>query len=143
MEASVREQRLDLWHGGAPGRVQGDLLLPPTITGVLGMGQAATQQGLGRVVSFADRVYVTTDRRIARAAAANWARRFPNGGRGTLYRVVLDDVALELDADLPRGPFECFQVERAIVGSVAEVDVDPDDPQHAQALLEFIGRIPR
>lgn len=56
------------FHGGVPGLVPGDLLLPPDTTGaertltadVLGMGGRARR----------DRVYVTTGREVARVYAA-------------------------------------------------------------------------
>ncbi|MET9819621.1 hypothetical protein [Streptomyces sp. NPDC006355] len=56
------------FHGGVPGLVRGDLLLPPVVTGVertltadvLAMGGQARR----------DRVYVTTGREVARVYAA-------------------------------------------------------------------------
>lgn len=66
------------WHGGAPGRRPGDLLLPPTVTGTSrALTVTALDSGVDPALVRADRVHLTTDRAVARAYAAcvRWAER--------------------------------------------------------------------
>jgi hypothetical protein len=68
-----------MYHGGMSGLRVGDLLLPPSVTGVGStVTEIAAAIGAGHVR--ADRVFVTSDRQVARAYAA----LKPNGA---LYRV--------------------------------------------------------
>ncbi|MDJ0349487.1 hypothetical protein [Cryobacterium sp. PH29-G1] len=88
-----------------------------------------------------DLVYVTTERELARAIAAHWAKRRNSQGRGWLYRVSLDDVDLAPDDDLPRGPFISFQAARVRVAAVFDRGVDPDNPRHVRELEKFVRLI--
>jgi len=103
------------------------------------MREEAVQQGLPKVISFTDRVYLTSAMDLARAVAANYWHR--SGRRGSLYRVELSAHPLELDRDLPRGPFICFETRAAVVSEVVEIDVDPDAAEHADVLRKFIAQI--
>jgi len=138
LNARVSGGRLRLWHGGAPGRRVGDLILPPNQTGAVSMAGATEALGFSNVTSRTDRVYTTTDREIGRAIAAYWGRRPPQQGRGWLYQVAVDEGGLELDEDIPRGPFVSFQSESARVVSIYDAGVDPDDPKYWRKLEAFV-----
>jgi len=84
-------------------------------------------------------VYITTEKHLALASAATWMSRAPGNGRGWLYRVEIDDdVELELDEDIPRGPFISFQLRRARISEVLDRGVDPHDPRHRVWLEKFV-----
>lgn len=137
----VREGRVRIWHGGAPDLRPGDLILPPASTGAESMRQESIDAEFRRVVTAPDLVYVTTERELARAIAAHWAKRRNSQGRGWLYRVSLDDVDLAPDDDLPCGPFISFQAARVRVAAVFDRGVDPDNPRHMRELEKFVRLI--
>lgn len=63
----VRMIRTDLWHGGAPGRAVGDLLLPPNVTDLLRTSAVlSVESGLSRLAHRRDRVYLAAGRELAR-----------------------------------------------------------------------------
>lgn len=141
LNQDVRDGKVRIWHGGAPGLVPGDLILPPSVTGAESMRQQSIDAGFRRVVTAPDLVYVTTERELARAIAAHWAKRRESRGRGWLYRVSIDDLDLEPDDDLPGGPFISFQAARVRVAAVLDRGVDPDSPRHVRELQKFIQLI--
>jgi hypothetical protein len=107
-----RDRRLDLllmeddrkpgrlWHGGAPGRRVGDLLLPPSGTGLARTHRSMSLgYGLTQIGQRDDRVYLTSDKELARAYAGMWTRQGGGMGGGSLYKVATDD-PLDPDADL-------------------------------------------
>lgn len=70
----MKDQRL--WHGGAPGLQPGDLLLPPSVTGVVTTAQWMAARGFDPHTHGVeadrmrlDRVYLTHDKDLARAYA--------------------------------------------------------------------------
>ena len=78
---------LRLWHGGAPGRRVGDLLLPPSKTGIASaVLQMSLEAGMPDISQRPDRVYVTTDRQLAEAWAGVWTPDGAKHGGGALYR---------------------------------------------------------
>ncbi|MCP2030350.1 hypothetical protein L1277_000414 [Okibacterium sp. HSC-33S16] len=100
-----------LWHGGAPGLVAGDLLLPPSET-MVPFTRKNDAELLGpeaKITQRADRVYVTTNRQLAQVFASNWSLDGARFGFGTLYRVTVPVEDLEQDEDLPflPGHFQC------------------------------------
>lgn len=99
------------WHGGAPGLKPGDVLLPPDATGASSLAEYRAAVGAGGDVLRTDRVFVATDRQVARGYAA----LKPNGA---LYEVRPEGV-LEPDPDclLPGLSWQC---ERAVVVSVVD-----------------------
>ena len=141
LNRDVRVGRVRIWHGGAPDLRPGDLILPPSSTGAESMRQESIDAGFRRVVTAPDLVYVTTERELARAIAAHWAKKRNSQGRGWLYRVSLDDVDLEPDDDLPGGPFISFQAARVRVAAVFDRGVDPDKPRHVRELEKFVRLI--
>lgn len=141
LNVAVRAGQKRLWHGGAPGLQKGDLILPPAITGAESMRQESIDAGFRRIVTAANLVYVTTERDLARAMAAHWARRATSRGRGWLYRVELHNFDIEPDEDLPHGPFISFQAPHVRVAAVIDRGVDPADPRHVRALQKFVNMI--
>lgn len=116
------QQPLELWHGGAPGRRVGDLLLPPRETGIpSAVLQMSLEQGMSNISQRDDRVYVTTDRRLAEAWAGIWTPDGVHHGGGALYRVEADE--LEADQDLLSLVGVSYQAPRARVLSVYNAHV--------------------
>lgn len=112
-----------LWHGGAPGRRVGDLILPPDITGLKRtLADETRDQGIAGVAQRRDRIYVTTRRDVAKAFAGKWPNPLTGGlGYGSLYQVEVqgdlnpDDDLLSLEG--------FFEADQAIVLSVYDVSV--------------------
>jgi hypothetical protein len=119
-----RDMTIRLWHGGAPGRLIGEFILPPSITGL--EKTTADDSRAGGFLSIAqrrDRVYVTTRRQLAVAFAAAWENPTTGkAGGGGLYRVELLGEA-EPDEDLLSLPGLSFQAQRAKVLSVDKAAV--------------------
>lgn len=135
----VEPPKRRLWHGGAPGRHVGDLLLPPTDTG-LGFTRRdqSVLEGLDQIGQRSDRVYVTPDRRFALAFASSWS---PDGVRyrgGSLYIVECDE--LEPDDDLLSLPGQSFQAASARVLRVAKAKVPPDAALVRAKMNEVLNR---
>ncbi|RCG27233.1 hypothetical protein DQ384_26305 [Sphaerisporangium album] len=117
-----------LWHGGFPGLKPSDLLLPPDQTGSLtsarllkGMGFDPHANGVEADRMRSDRVYLTTDRGLARAYAACWITQTGGEyrlGRGALYvaRPVGESWP---DPDMPDGCIECDRAEIVTVYDAA------------------------
>lgn len=141
LNEQVRSGRVRLFHGGFPGLQPGDYILPPAESGVSSMRDDSRRAGFSRITTATDRVYVTTERPLAAAAAAYWSTREPKKGRGWLYRVELDDDDLTPDEDIPRGPFISFQLPRARVAAVLDRGVDPTNHRHVRELKRFLALI--
>jgi hypothetical protein len=125
-----------LWHGGAPGRAVGDWLLPPSETGIESeVLKMSVEAGMTEIAQRADRVYITTDRNLARAWAGIWTSDGKQHGGGTLYQVEADD--LEPDEDLLSLPGRFFQAPRARVKCVYDAYV-PFKPGFGQVLQKLV-----
>lgn len=108
-----------LYHGGFPGLKPGDSLLPPAKTGIGGTlkyleraGIDPHEHGMEIDRNRDDRVYLTTDRELAKAYANSWTL-MPfkgNGSHGALY-VARPVGLLENDPDLPGISFQCAAAE--------------------------------
>ncbi|TVU64850.1 hypothetical protein FQP90_07305 [Paenarthrobacter nitroguajacolicus] len=110
---------LYLFHGGAPGLKVGDRVLPPTETRVKSQALAASLElGFGKIAQQLDKVYMTTDVKLARAYAGMWtdpaSASSPAGG-GVVYRVEVEDGTLEADKDLLSSPGVSYQASSAVV----------------------------
>jgi hypothetical protein len=70
------------FHGGFPGLEVGDRILPPSVTGT-----PTTADFAAAPVCRRDRVYASTELRVARVYAA----LAPFGGHGDVYEVALED----------------------------------------------------
>jgi hypothetical protein len=79
------------------------------------------EAGLGEIGQRDDRVYVTTDRELARAWAGVWTPDGVHHGGGSLYRVEATD--LEPDDDLLSLPGLSYQTPRAQVLAVYDAHV--------------------
>ncbi|MBF4562865.1 hypothetical protein ITJ43_12040 [Microbacterium sp. VKM Ac-2870] len=141
LDSQVRAGRVSLFHGGAPDLRPGGWILPPSLSGMPSMRERSEAAGFTRVMTSEDLVYVTTERALAAAFAADWTTRMPGIGRGWLYRVDLEDHELVLDDDLPRGPFISFQLPRVRVSAVLDRGVDPNDRRHVRELRRFVALI--
>lgn len=129
---------LRLWHGGAPGRAKGDLVLPPVRTGLsFTRRQMAIESGQSQIGQRLDRVYVTTDRQLAEAYASLWSLDGVRSGGGSLYQVQAAD--LEPDEDLVSLPGVSFQAPRATVISVYNPYVRYDRKRSARTLARVLA----
>lgn len=72
-------KEIKFYHGGVPGMEKGDIILPPSITGMSTLLQYSKQIDPDGVQRH-DRVYITT----SRAAADLFASSYP---RGDVYKV--------------------------------------------------------
>lgn len=131
---------LRLWHGGAPGRQPGELLLPPTVTGLRFTRRTMSmRQGMTQIGQTADRVYVTTDRDLAAAYASLWSLDGAQQGGGALYRVTAEEADLEADADLLSLPGVSFQAPAAEVLSVYNAHVPFDEERSRRAIQRVLS----
>lgn len=142
-EEKMTERSIDrvrLWHGGAPGRRIGDLILPPDETGlVVTMADQSMAGGFTCIAQRRDRVYATTNREFARTYAGVWLNPITQSfGYGSLYRVEMEDDA-EADTDLLSLPGLSFQAPRAKVISVYDAAVKPQ-PEKFNRLISQILR---
>ncbi len=100
------------WHGGVPGLKPGDVLVPPEVSGVSdALSEYREMFGVDPALLRRDRVYVATDRQVARAYAAFRPS-------GSLYEVRPEGV-LEPDPDCSVDGLS-WQCERAVVVSVVD-----------------------
>lgn len=125
-----------LWHGGAPGRRPGDWLLPPSETGIASTVRAMSiEAGMTEIGQRDDRVYLTSDRDLARAWAGIWTPDGVRHGGGSLYRVEAE--TLEPDDDLLSLPDLSFQAPRARVLVVYDAHV-AYQPRFARVLEKVL-----
>ena len=111
-----------LWHGGAPGRRPGDLLLPPDQTGgEYTRLRMALEEGQKEIAQRHDRVYLTTDKQLAWAFASMWTPDGTQHGGGALYRVEAD--VLEPDEDLLSLEGVSYQSPQARIVAVYDAHV--------------------
>lgn len=86
--------RVDLWHGGAPGRRTGELLLSPSVTGLRRTSRdLSVSAGLGQIAYRVDLVYLTSDRDLTRVWAGQWTAGSGAAGYGWLYRAFVRGVS--------------------------------------------------
>lgn len=115
-------QRPPLFHGGAPGLSDRDLLIPASqLIDRLPTGYAFEKGGLYEHAD-PEFLYVTSDRDVARAYAARWMRGNGTTTGGTLYAVQVKG-PLEADPDYRNDPGICFRAKVAYITAVEEVDV--------------------
>jgi hypothetical protein len=115
-------------------------LLPPSVTGLTVTTRSRSlAAGLGTVRQRDDRVYITTDRDLARACAGVWSLDGETIGGGVLYRVEpMGDP--DPDDDLP-GLAISFQVPSARVLAVVDAYVARNDSKYAKKLTSVLQRL--
>lgn len=117
----------------------GSLLLPPNATGLVRTSTTLSlSMGLGKIAHRRDRVYVTTDRDLARVWAGQWSTP-EQLGYGWLYRVSVPPDEIEPDEDLLSLPGLSFQVPSARVEAIYEKAVAPNQPRFKTKLEKVIG----
>lgn len=123
----AREQtaRMSFWHGGISGLQVGDLILPPTAT----RSGISTSQLMDEARP--DRVYIATDRELARTFAAII---FEHLGAGDLYRVQPIG-EIRTDPDYPACSFEARQ---ARILAVDEIDVQLTSTERVQRTAKYM-----
>ena len=110
---------MKLWHGGAPNRRVGELLLPPSQTGFKHTsGSTSAGEGLDKISYRADRVYLTTDRDLAAAFAGLWTKQPHLDGKGWLYAVEVEENDLAQDGDLLSSPGLSYHVASARISAI-------------------------
>ena len=117
------------WHGGAPGLRVGALLVPNASS----VHRSAYRDA--DVEYDITKVYVTSDRQLARAFAASY-RGPTDAGAGTLYRVG-PELPLEPDPDYPFEPPVSFTCPKAKVLRVAESRVRMSDIELTKATAPY------
>ncbi|MHA3838265.1 hypothetical protein ACXR8F_21335 [Terrabacter sp. AAH1] len=128
-----------LYHGGAPGRRPGELLLPPSVTGLNAtLRDQSRAQGLRNITQRHDRVYVTSHRELARAFAGGWKDSVGRIGRGSLYRVEAEEC--DPDPDLP-GLGISFQTPQAVVTGVIDAHVPRNDLKYARVFESILEQL--
>lgn len=97
---------------------------PPTHTDVaLNSGTVNLNAGMPNPAYRTDRVYATTNQRLALAFAAYWSTKALRRPGGTLYQVSFDDDEVETDADSPRRDHFSYQAPSGYVIAVARAGV--------------------
>lgn len=86
-----------------------------------------------------DRVYLTSDRELARAWAGLWTPDGEHFGNGSLYQVDAELAVLEPDEDLLSLQGVSFQVPRAVVRVVYDAAV-PYSEKHLHVLETLLHR---
>lgn len=128
----------ELWHGGAPGLNVGDRLLPPTATGLVRTrADQSAEAGLSQISQRRDRVYVTTDRELAKVFARQWFDGTRVRSHGWLYLVEVEQADLEDDDDLRSLPGVSYQAATGFVLAVKDRGVR-DDPSASRRALERV-----
>jgi hypothetical protein len=135
----MKETR-QLWHGGAPGLLEGDSLRPPAETGLAytRVSQAVAQGTTSPISQRSDRVYVTTDLRLARVFASQYSLDGGVSGGGWIYQVAVQDSELEPDDDLLSLPGVSYQCARATITKVWQRNVRPTPGLSRQVLQEIL-----
>lgn len=103
----------------------------------------SVQQRSGVISQRADRVYVTSDRGLARVYAGGWSEDGVRFGYGWLYEVTVDEATLEPDADLISLPGISYQAPSATVVRVFERSVRPDQRRFVQKLTGILEELER
>lgn len=97
--------------------------------------------GLGQIAQRTDKVYVTSDVKLARVYAGMWTNptaKVPRAGGGSVYQVEIEDGSLEPDEDLLSLPGVSFQAKSAAIVGVQYKSVPHNKGQFAKKLAEVL-----
>lgn len=126
------------FHGGVPGLRQGQYILPPCETGAFSVADCksapAAEQAKIEAIHRRDRVYLTTDKRVAML----WAALHPDGTAtegGWVYRVQPEG-EIEPDPDYLPGDGVSVCAPRAKVIGIVKTGVPR---KHAERLIGQVG----
>jgi hypothetical protein len=109
----------------------GDRLLPPSVTAIaVTRLNESLQQGMANIGQRNDRVYLASDRELARACAGVWTPDGTSVGGGTLYEVTTehglepddDFLCLPVSVTRPRRPPSCGSSTRTSAGTISGLD---------------------
>lgn len=130
--------KIFLFHGGAPGLEENGLILPPSKTGALSTTlQSTLDGGLTDIAQRPDKVYLTSDVKLARVYAGMWTdptAKAQRAGGGSVYEVEVEDGSLEPDEDLKSLPGVSFQADSAVIVRVQYKQVSFNKEQFAKKL---------
>lgn len=110
------EPTIRYWHGGAPGRKVGDELLPPSRSKFAVTNKVLTGfAGRDRERAYRDdRVYATSDRKLAEVFAILYTQDRKRQGIGHVYEVELENP--EPDKDFLRTEFvHSYEARRGVI----------------------------
>ena len=128
--------KIFLFHGGAPGLEENGLILPPSKTGALSTTlQSTLDGGLTDIAQRPDKVYLTSDVKLARVYAGMWTdptAKAQRAGGGSVYEVEVEDGSLEPDEDLKSLPGVSFQADSAVIVRVQYKQVSLNKEQFAK-----------
>ncbi|TDL41116.1 hypothetical protein [Arthrobacter nitrophenolicus] len=117
------------YHGGTPGLALGEVLQPPSVTGIVSETWALTIAAKleSETDQRRDKIYLTTDPSLAKFYAMVW--RDPHTGvqgGGAVYEVGVDSNTIEPDPDLTSS--NCWQADAGTILRVhtAAVSYDQD-----------------
>lgn len=101
-----------------------------------GLPKEYTTHGTTYSEASPEHVYLSSERDVARAYAARWVGRSPDGSGGTLYSVEVKG-PLDPDPDYSLDPGVCWRARIAFVAKVEEVDV-PFNPATMTPALRLL-----
>ena len=118
------------WHGGRPGLVVGDVLVPGRAN------QKALTLYADQLADYAEGAFITDNRQFARAWASSYPVRQGGTARGTLYQV-RPEGELSRDPDYLHGAEVSWYCPRAVVVRVAEQNVSLSETEEVRAVGPF------
>jgi hypothetical protein len=134
--------KLFLFHGGAPGLEDNGLILPPSKTGALSTTlQSTLNGGLTDIAQRPDKVYLTSDVKLARVYAGMWTdptAKAQRAGGGSIYEVEVEDGSLAPDEDVKSMPGVSFQADSAVIVRVQHKHVPFNKEQFAKKLNDVL-----
>lgn len=128
MGAHMSQRRRTFFHGGVPGLREGSRIRPAA-----SLKKLPPKYEMAEYDTDPNRVFLTVDRRLARAFAAQWldTERGRVGG-GDLYQVTAKG-PLHPDPDYAHYPGKCVTAPLGIVTTVLERGVQLNDDLHTYA----------
>ncbi|CAN7241386.1 hypothetical protein LJR078_001032 [Arthrobacter sp. LjRoot78] len=128
------------FHGGAPGLLEGGVILPPPVTGARSTTlESQVASGANKIAQRPDKVYLTTDVELARVYAELWtADETDVPGGGSVYQVVVEDGSMEPDQDLLSSEGLAFQSNSAVIQRIHDKKVVPNPKKISKKLSKVM-----